>query len=311
MAGYDQIIGTADVVDAAVPEQYIKEVLQVTPAESVMLTRARKVTMSAKKTKQPVLSSLPDAYFVDAETPGLKQTTDASWRGVTMVAEEIAAIVPIPDALVDDSNIPLWEEVKPLLKEAIGKTLDAACLFGVNKPATWPEALVPAAITAKHVSQLSATNTLADAFMEVAGQVGAGGLAVNGFATQPGLNWKLRSLKDKNGQYLFGSPTNGGDATLFGYTLDEVRNGAWNPDAAVGLAVDWSKVVIGIRQDVTYDLFKEGVISNADGKVILNLMQQDAKALRVVMRVGFQVAVPITRQGAVYPAGVVTPEVKK
>lgn len=220
MAGYDQIIGTADVTDALIPEQAIKEILQATPEDSVMLTRARKVAMSSKKTKQPVLASLPEAYFVDAEAPGLKQTTDVSWKGLTMVAEEIAAIVPIPDALVDDSNVPLWDEVKPLVREAIGKTLDAACIFGVNKPSTWPEALVPAAIAAGNVAQIGAANpnggtyNIADAFLAVAQKASEGGFAPNGFVTQPGLNWQLRGLKDGQGQYLFGAPTQGGDATL-------------------------------------------------------------------------------------------------
>lgn len=307
MAGYDQIIGTADIAGEMLPEQFVKELLQTTPEDSVMLTRAKRVTMSTKKTRQPVLASLPDAYFVDAEAPGLKQTTKATWKGITMVAEEIAAIVPIPDALVDDSNVPLWEQVKPLLKEAIGKTIDGACLFGVNKPGTWPEAIIPAAITAGNVSQISDTNKLDSAFLAVAQKAAEGGFAPNGFATQPGLNWQLRGLKDNQGQYIFGAPTQGGNASLFGFNLDEVRNGAWDPAVATGLAVDWSKVVVGVRQDITYDLFKEGVISDADGKVVLNLMQQDTKALRVVMRVGYQVAVPMTRLGGTYPAGVVTP----
>ena len=101
-------------------------------------------------------------------------------------------------------------------------------------------------------------------------------------------------------------------AVLYGFPLDEVRNGAWDTTAAELLAADWTKFVAGIRQDITYDLFSEGVISDAEGKVILNLMQQDSKALRVVFRVGFQVANPLTRLNATeasrYPAGVVTPK---
>lgn len=102
-------------------------------------------------------------------------------------------------------------------------------------------------------------------------------------------------------------------SVLYGYPLNEVRNGAWNAAAAELLAADWSKFVVGIRQDITYDLFKEGVISDSDGKVLLNLMQQDTKALRVVFRVGFQVANPLTRlngaEASRYPAGVITPTV--
>lgn len=306
MAGFANVVGRADLTEQLMPDQVVNEVIKTAPEDSVVLTRARKVRMTSKKSKQPVLASLPDAYWVDGDT-GLKETTKATWSGINMTAEELAVIVPIPDAVVDDSNIPLWSEVRPLLKEAIGKKVDQASLFGVDKPDSWPEAIIPGAIAAGNVSQLSATNNLADAFLQVAGEASEGGFSVNGFATRPGLNWQLRGIKDDNGQYLFGAPTSGGDATLFGYTLDEVRNGAWDPAAATGLALDWSKFVVGIRQDVTYDLFSEGVISDAAGKVVLNLMQQDTKALRVVFRVGFQVAVPMTRLGGTYPAGVVTP----
>lgn len=306
MAGYAEIVGRAEVTDQLIPDQEVREVLKTAPEDSVVLNRARTVRMSSKKSKQPVLASLPEAYWVDGDT-GLKETDKVTWGGITMTAEELAVIVPIPDAVIDDANIPLWDEVRPLLREAVGKAVDQAALFSVNKPDSWPEGIVPGAIAAGNVSQLSDTNNLADAFLDVAGKASEGGFSVNGFATAPGLNWRLRGLKDANGQFLFGAPTQGGNATLFGYTLDEVRNGAWDAAAATGLAIDWSKFVVGIRQDVTYDLFKEGVISDSDGKVILNLMQQDSKALRVVFRVGFQVAVPMTRLGGTYPAGVVTP----
>lgn len=44
--------------------------------------------------------------------------------------------------------------------------------------------------------------------------------------------------------------------------------------------------------------------------MVYNLMQQDAQAMRVVMRVGFAVANPLTRiaaKGSQYPAGFLTP----
>lgn len=123
MAGFAEIVGRAEVSDQLIPDQHINEILQTTPEESVVLSRAKRVRMSSKKAKQPVLASLPEAYWVDGDT-GLKQTSDASWKGITMTAEELAVIVPIPDAVIDDSDVPLWDDVKPLLKEAIGKKVD-------------------------------------------------------------------------------------------------------------------------------------------------------------------------------------------
>ena len=306
---YNDIIGTPDVTDAMVPEQTSKEILQEAPGSSVILERARRVPLSKKKAKQPVLSGLPMAYWVDGEA-GLKQTTKATWENLTITAEELAAIVPIPDALIDDSDVPLWAEIRPLLAEAIGQKVDDAAIFGADKPASWPTALVPGAIDAGNVLEEGTHADFGADVAALAGMVSEKGVAVNGFASRPGLQWKMVGLRDTTGQPIYtqglaGSTPNG----LYGYPLNEVRNGAWNSEAAELLAADWSKVVVGVRQDITYDLFREGVITDADGKVILNLMQQDSKALRVVFRVGFQIAAPVSRVSntRAYPAGVLTP----
>ena len=76
------------------------------------------------------------------------------------------------------------------------------------------------------------------------------------------------------------------------------------------LAADWSKFIVGIRQDITYKVFDQGVISNSSGAIVYNAMQQDSQIMRVVMRVGFQVAHPVTRvakKGTQYPAGFIVP----
>jgi HK97 family phage major capsid protein len=313
MAGYSEIVGRAEVSDALLPDQTINEIIQTAPESSVLLSRARNVRLSSKRAKQPVLNSLPDAYWVNGDT-GLKQTTDASWAGTFITAEELAVIVPIPNAVVDDASIDLWAQIRPLLAEAIGKKVDQAGIFGTDKPASWPTAIVPGAIAAGNTIVSGTGTDFGVDVAELAGKISEDGFAVNGFASRPGLTWKLRGLRDTTGQPIFGGPlSEGGASNLYGYSLDEVRNGAWNSAAAELLAADWDKFVVGIRQDITYDLFSEGVISDADGKVVLNLMQQDSKAMRVVFRVGFQVANPLTRlngnAATRYPAGVITPAV--
>lgn len=311
MAGPNNIIGRAEVSDALLPDQTVNEIIQTAPEQSVVLSRARPTRLTSKKAKQPVLDTLPDAYWVDGDT-GLKQTTNVQWKGTMITAEELAVIVPIPNAVVDDTNVPLWDQVKPLLAEAIGKKVDQAALFGEDKPDSWPTAILPGAIAAGNVVTAGTGQDFGVDVATLAEKVSTDGFAVNGFASRPGLSWKLRTLRDENGQPIYGSPmTEAQAAVLYGFPLDEVRNGSWNTAAAELLAADWSKFVVGIRQDITYDLFSEGVISDSEGRVVLNLMQQDSKALRVVFRVGFQVANPLTRLNGVtasrYPAGVLVP----
>lgn len=314
MAGFANIQGRADLSDVHLPDQVIKDVIQTAPQSSVLMARARNIRLSSKKAKQPVLASLPDAYWVDGDT-GLKQTTKNTWANTFITAEELAVIVPIPDALIADSDLPLWDEIKPLLAEAIGKKVDAAGVFGDDKPASWPVALIPGAIAAGNVVELGTGSDIGVDVASLGEQLALDGFNMNGFASRPGLQWSLIGLRNEQGVPIYTPPQQGlagsTPAGLYGYPLNEVTTGVWDAEDAIILGADWSKVVVGIRQDITFDLFSEGVISDADGKVILNLMQQDSKALRVVFRVGFQVANPITRLNANaatrYPAGVIVP----
>jgi hypothetical protein len=63
--------------------------------------------------------------------------------------------------------------------------------------------------------------------------------------------------------------------------------------------------VLGVRQDLTFKVLDQAVVSDDAGKIILNSAQQDSVILRVVARYGFAVGVPATLQesisGSPYP----------
>ncbi|MFD1277457.1 phage major capsid protein [Streptomyces kaempferi] len=281
--------------DPLVPTPVSAEIIQELPAASALLQRARNVPMSSKTQRQPVLDVLPLAYFVGGDT-GLKQTSAQDWKNVDLVAEEIAAIVPIPEAYLDDAQMPIWEQVRPRLVEAIGAKLDGAGLFGLDKPSTWPSAVYQSAVAAGNAVISGTGQDFGVDVSAAAGKVAEDGFAVNGFISRPGLTWKLNGMRSDQGLPIYqpnlqGSP--GG--TLYGYGMSELTNGAWDMSEAELLMGDWSKAIVGVRQDISFKLFTEGVISDDDGKVILNLMQQDSVAMRVVMRVAFATANPATR----------------
>lgn len=138
---FDNIISHPDANDL-IPEDVASEVIKLAAQQSAALSLFRRVQLSAKVARLPVLSALPVAYFVNGDT-GLKQTTDMAWQGVALEAEEIAAIVPVPEAVVDDADFDLWGEVQEALGEAVGLALDAAVFAGTTKLQDHPESAAP------------------------------------------------------------------------------------------------------------------------------------------------------------------------
>lgn len=296
--------------DPIVPEPLAADIIQELPTTSTVMQLARKVPMSTRTQRLPVLDTMPVAYFVSGDS-GLKQTANMEWANVNLVVEEIAAIVPIPDAYIDDANIPIWSEVRPRMVEAIAKKIDAACLFGTDKPSTWSPAIVPAAIAAGN----TVVNNNADVPLrvaELAEKVTLDGFTqISGWAVRPGFKWRLLRVRASDGHPIYEPDLqNGRGGSLFGYPMSEVVNGAWDPTAADLVLGDWSKAIIGTRQDISFKMFDQGVISDDSGAVVWNAMQQDGQAMRVVVRLAWATANPVTAlnsNGATrFPFGVLT-----
>lgn len=281
--------------EALIPEERAREIIQGTVEQSAVLSMGRRLAnMTTKQTKLPVLDSLPIAYFVDGDN-GQKKTTKQAWDKKVIYAEEIAVIVPIPEAVLDDADYDIWGEVRPRVQEAFGKVIDEAVLFGTGKPANWREGLVPSAAGAGAVKPLGAK--LYDDIMGEGGVIDLveqSGFFVSGHIADISMRAKLRGLKDGNERPLFLSSMQNGTAySLDGSAMRFARNGAWDKGQALMISGDFSQLVYSIRQDITFKLFTEGVVQNADGTIAYNLMQNDMVALRAVMRLGWEIPNPI------------------
>ena len=277
-------------------------------AESAVLRMGRRLAnMSSKTQTINVLDALPSAYFVNGEATdsgagdAFKQTTKMAWDKKKIYAEEIAVIVPIPEAVLDDSDYDIWGEVRPRLTEAFGKVIDAAILFGTNKPSTWRNGVVPSAIAAGNGVPMST-----DVFTDIMGESGLiakvelDGFNPNGVMSAIQMRGKLRGLKDTTGQPIFKSDMQGNTRYgLDGMDMYFPMNGAFDPNQAQMIVGDWSQLVYAIRQDMTFKIFTEGVIQDPSTKAITyNLMQNDMVALRAVMRLGWEIANPINAYNA-------------
>lgn len=311
MATYSTSISRDASNDPLVPEPFVAQVIQETIEASTVLSLAQRVTMSSKTRRQPVLSALPSAYFVDGDT-GLKQTTSQDWANLSLVAEELAAIVVAPIAYIADSAVPVWDEVRPRLAEAFGAKIDLACLFGVDKPSTWGTAITDGTFAASNTVSVGAGDDVAQDIANLAKKVVLDGFSVNGFASAPGFQWTLVGLRSDDGVPIYTPSLSAATpAGLFGFPLRESRNGGWQPSDSTLILGDWSKAIVGIRQDLEITVHTDGVISDGNGVVVRNLMQQDSVAIRAVMRLGWQVANPITVlngvEGTRFPFGQLVP----
>lgn len=307
--------------EALMPEEYSREIIQGAVENSAVLSLGTKLpNMSRAQRRLPVLSSLPTAYFLNAganaSDTSFKKTTNMAWANKYIDAEEIAVIVPIPENVLDDSDYDIWGEVKPRLLEAIGVAVDGAVLYGTNAPNVWPSDIVTAATGASNVLTLGTNGDLYDDIMGVDGllsMVEADGYMVNGHVGAMTMRAKLRGLRTTDGVPIFTrSMQEGNRYELDGEPISFPRNGAVDATKSLLIAGDWKQLVYAIRKDVTTKLLTEAVIQDpADGSIVYNLAQQDMVALRVVMRLGWQVPNPINRMQQTekdrYPFAVLTP----
>lgn len=281
-----------------IKDEVSSEIIQGTIEQSAVLQRGRKLpNMSTSKTKMRVLDLLPIAYFVDGEGGSAKKKlTTAAWADKYIYAEEIAVIIPVPEAVRDDLDYDLWGEVKPLLVQAFGQKIDGAILFGEEKPKTWRDDVVKTATSAGAVVQLG--TDLYDSILGengVVAKVEESGYFVNGHMGDITMRAKLRGLKDTTGQPIFKSDMQTGTTyTLDGSPMTFPRNGAFDKSKALMISGDFSQLVFSIRQDLTFKIFDQGVIQDPNtGDILFNLMQNDMVAMRAVMRLGWEIPNPI------------------
>ncbi|MBQ2643979.1 phage major capsid protein [bacterium] len=300
--------------DALIPVDVSNEIIQNMPGSSAALKLFKQLpNMSSKQQTLPIAASLPNAYFLNGDN-ALKKTTNAEWSKLTLTAEEIAVIIPIPEAVLDDASYDIWGALKPQIVEAFGVAIDAAVFFGVNKPSSYPTAIVSAAIAAGNYVEIGTNSNIAQDIIGENGlmqKVESAGFKVTGFFADGTLEAKFRSLTDSHGQLLYmPALTSEVPNTLVGRNLvyDEV-GGVFDTDTALMIAGDFTKAVYSIRQDLTYKVLDQAIIQNTDGSIAYNLAQQDMVALRCVMRLGVQVANPINRRGVEsrYPFAVLVP----
>ena len=275
--------------EALFSEDLVAEIIQGVTKQSAALRMFRRLpNMSSNIMRMRVLDALPMAYWVNDSTDnGRKQITNAAWANKYIVPAEIAVIVPIKEDVLDDASIDIWGEIRPRLVEAIGKKIDQAIFVGVDKPSAWRADLLSSIAQAgAYVSQ--GGGTLYSAINDAMVKVEESGYNPSGIVGGVDVKGKFRMMLDTSGQPIKGTEI---DELPKAY----IDNGAWDKNKAQMIIGDFTQAVYSIRQDITYKVLDQAIIQNpSDGEIMYNLAQEDMVALRVVMRLGWEIPNPIT-----------------
>ena len=320
---YNNIISRTDAA-ALIPEEVSAEIFNsVIEMNPVMRLARRLPNMSTSVRRLPVMSALATAYFVSGDN-SLKQTSEVNWANKYVTAEELAVIVPIPEAVLDDAGYDIWAQVRPEIEKAISVAITAAVINGTNIPASWTTDLGAAGLYAgaNAAANLVSLAAYADPYEAILGETAAGadglfmtvesdGFMVTGSIAALSMKGILRNTRDSNGMPIFKS--NMQDASRYeldGSPIYFPTDNSIPAATELMIAGQWDQLVYSIRQDITYKVLDQAVIQDGAGNIVYNLAQQDMVALRAVIRLGFALPNPINRaqstEASRYPFGILT-----
>lgn len=270
-------------------QQLQSEIIQSVVAGSSILPYMRRLpNMTSDQAYVTVADALPITYWVDEETNnGRKETTNMAWKNVKLYAQELAVVVPIKINTVRDANYDIIGNIKPLIVQSAYKRVDDAIILGKNKPALFREGLIQSAINSGNVVAPGSNNTYTQ-ISKAMGKVEEDGYDVTAIIGGVALKGDFREgLLDTTGQPISAR------SEVMQLPRIYAKNGAWDNSLAKFIVGDFSQAVYSIREDVTFDVFTEGCITDGDGKVIYNLLQDDMMAIRFTFRMGWALPNPV------------------
>lgn len=107
-------------VASLIGEEYGPQVIKAATQGSTALAAFPNVNMGTKTSHMPVLATLPEAEWVsDTDNTGTKPTSQVTWANKSLVAEEVAVIVPIHENTLDDATEDILAQIAELGGQAL------------------------------------------------------------------------------------------------------------------------------------------------------------------------------------------------
>lgn len=272
-----------DELTGFVPVEQATEIMKDVARGSSILRLSKVSQMESDTKKIPVMTEGAGAYWV-GEGERIK-TTKAGWIYPELKAKKLAVIIPVTKEKLKDTTIDVFSELKESIAEAFYKAIDAAAIFGTNSP--FAKNIMSSVETAGNKIEIGTGATLDIDVSDAMATIEEAGYDVNGFAARVGIKNSLRKLRDSNNNQLYVEGVNGKE--LYSQPIEFSRNGAWDKTKAEIIGADWDKSLVGIRDNIEYEILKEATLegtTDTDGKPI-SLAEQDLIGIKATMRIAY------------------------
>jgi len=277
--------------DSLIPTSVATELLDAVEVQSAALALGTTLRMPEGLATLPVVSALPVAGWVNPRMGGRKPATKIEWTGDNIVPEELACALAIPSAFIDDAGFPVWDQVRPLIASAMAIVIDDALLFGNGEPASFP----PNGVAGLPPPDVGVPGDALAALDGALALVEGSGITPSGIAASAAIGTALRQEYRAQGAL----PDQVPGRSLYGLQVEQ--GATWDATDGDAIVGDWRYLVIGIRQDIRFDLSDSAILQDGAGAIIANAFQDDLVAMRAYMRLGAAIGTPLTPDGPGQP----------
>lgn len=265
-----------DNLAGSVPVEVANFVIKNVKEQAIALNICQKTEMKSDKKDVPVLSDTGKAYWVEE---GEKISTSIhNWKYPRLTAKKLSVIIPVTEEKVEDSTLNVMEELKMGIADAFARAIDSAIFFGTESP--FEKNLIGAIPTENKVT---GTDKIDIDISGAMGKVENGDYIPTAAVVPPSMRQKVRDARDQQGN---GITIQGGISgeQIYNTPMYYVGNKAWDSTKANAIVGDFTKALIGVRDDITYKVLDQATVGE------INLAENGMVALRVTMRLGFTIA---------------------
>ncbi len=230
-----------------------------------------------------------------------KTSTEPSFNLPTITLKKLAAIVPWTDEFEADMGVNAIQLLAELFAESLAKMEDLAFF---NGDGTGTYGSFTGILNNTDVNEVVTTSgsifdLTAEDLLDMQDETPAGALAGAKYYMHRSVLSVIRKLRTNSGagDFIYQNPGAGQPATIWNVPVEivEAMPAVSDDDTDKAFIIFGNlknTCVISDKGSIALKVFDAGTVRNVGNSADLNLITQDMKALRVVRRVGFTIAMP-------------------